>query len=63
MITPDHVQIDRQEVANAAAQHKAVPDRMVVRNALTDVENNAQEYTTPPTASNVTPPAANLTAS
>ena len=37
-----HVQINRQKVAHAAAQHEAVPDSMVVRNALADVKNDAE---------------------
>ncbi len=36
------VQIDRQKVAHAAAQHKPVPNGMVVGNTFTDVENHAQ---------------------
>lgn len=36
---PD-VQINSQKVANAAAQHEAVPDSVVVRDPLADVEDN-----------------------
>ena len=37
-----NIQINCQKVAHAAAQHKAVPDGMVVRDTLADVENHAQ---------------------
>ncbi len=37
-----YVQVDRQKMAHAAAQHKPVPNGMVVGNTFTDVENHAQ---------------------
>lgn len=57
------VKINRQEVTHAAAEHEAVPDSVVIRNTFADVEDDPSEYTTPPTASSVTPPTASFTAS
>ena len=37
-----NIQIDRQKVAHTTAEHKAVPDGMIVWNALADVENHPE---------------------
>ena len=37
-----NIQIDRQKVAHTTAEHKAVPDGMVVWDALADVENHPE---------------------